>query len=51
MTGARHLEHGRPAIKFNGTAKKRMQQLGVSAVWLSISYEKSYSVATVVLET
>lgn len=51
MIGVRHVEHGRPAIEFSGHAKIRSQQLGVCAVWLSISDEKRYSVATVVLET
>jgi holo-[acyl-carrier protein] synthase len=51
MIGVRHLEHGRPAIEFSGTAMQLSQQLGVSAIWLSISDEKRYSVATVVLET
>jgi holo-[acyl-carrier protein] synthase len=51
MIGVRHLEHGRPSIEFSGPAKTRSQQLGVSALWLSISDEKRYSVATVVLET
>jgi len=51
MIGVRHLKHGRPHIVFSGPAKKRSKQLGVSCVWLSISDEKRYSVATVVLET
>jgi holo-[acyl-carrier protein] synthase len=50
MIGVRHLEHGRPDIVFSGRARERSQRLGVSSVWLSISDEKHYSVATVVLE-
>jgi holo-[acyl-carrier protein] synthase len=49
--GVRHLEHGRPVIEFSGPAKKRLQQLGVTTSWLSISDEKYYSVAVVVLES
>lgn len=51
MIGVRHLEHGRPAIEFSGAANERAMHLGVNAVWLSISDEKSCSVATVVLES
>lgn len=50
MIGVRHLEHGRPDIEFSGAAKQRLLQLGANTVWLSISDEKQYSVATVVLE-
>lgn len=51
MIGVRHLDHGRPDIEFSGSAEQRSRQLGVSFIWLSISDEKHYSVATVVLET
>lgn len=50
MIGVRHLEHGRPDLEFNGPARQRSEQLGVTSVWLSISDEKRYSVAAVVLE-
>ena len=41
---------GKPELQLSGHAAERANQLGVTAVWLSISDEQAYACATVVLE-
>ena len=50
MIGVRHDSFGRPLLQFSQLAAEYAQRLGVTAEWLSISDEKYYSVAMVVLE-
>ena len=45
-----HDELGRPLIELSHVAKERADQLGVAASWLSISDEKHYATAFVVME-
>lgn len=45
-----HEASGRPLIELSQAAKKRADELGVAASWLSISDEKHYATAFVVLE-
>ena len=45
-----HDELGRPVIVFYEEAKQRADQLGADVSWISISDEKSYAVAFVVME-
>lgn len=45
-----HDESGRPLVKLYLAAKKRAERLGVRATWLSISDEKNYATAFVVME-
>lgn len=42
--------HGRPELTLLDGAKARADQLGVSHVWLSISDEQAFAMATVILE-
>ncbi|PWV63365.1 holo-ACP synthase [Plasticicumulans acidivorans] len=48
--GVAHDVLGRPLLCWHGAARARCEQLGVSASWLSISDERDYAVACVVLE-
>ena len=50
MIGVRHDSLGRPLLELSLVAAEYAQRLGVTAGWLSISDEKNYSVAMVVLE-
>ena len=50
MIGVGHDESGRPLIELFQAAKNRADQLGVVASWLSISDEKHYATAFVVME-
>jgi len=50
MIGVGHDELGRPLIELSQVAKERADQLGVKASWLSISDEKHYATAFVVME-
>jgi holo-[acyl-carrier protein] synthase len=43
-------ELGRPLLTLVDAAKARADQLGVNAVWVSISDEVDYATATVILE-
>ena len=45
-----HDESGRPLVELSQVAKNRADELGVSASWLSISDEKHYATAFVVME-
>lgn len=48
-----HIEHdefGKPLLSFTGAAALRAQVLGVSVINISISDERDYAVATVILE-
>ncbi|MBW8189582.1 holo-ACP synthase [Neiella marina] len=42
---------GRPLLSLSGQAKTLANQRGVSACWLSLSDERHYALATVVLES
>ena len=44
-------ESGKPAATLSGAAKKTAAQLNVNRIHLSISHERHYATATVVLET
>lgn len=46
-----HNDLGAPLLKFSGFALERCEQLGVKHVHLSVSDERHYAVATVILET
>lgn len=50
MIGIGHDESGRPLIELSQAAKARADQLGMTASWLSISDEKHYATAFVVME-
>ncbi len=43
-------ELGQPQLKFQETALKLASELGVTNIWLSLSDELDYALATVVLE-
>lgn len=45
-----HDNLGRPGVVFYKEARHRARQIGVDVSWISISDEKSYAVAFVVLE-
>ncbi|GHG65150.1 holo-[acyl-carrier-protein] synthase [Alishewanella longhuensis] len=42
--------YGKPELTLSGYAAELAAQMGVSAVWLSISDEQAYACATVILE-
>ncbi len=44
-------EQGKPAICVHGQTKSKLEQLGIRHIFISISDEKDYAVAQVVLET
>lgn len=46
-----HDESGRPIIILHNEAKKKAESMGVDVSWVSISDEKSYAVAFVVMES
>ena len=50
MIAVGHDESGRPLVELALAAKTRADQLGVVASWLSISDEKHYATAFVVME-
>ena len=50
MIAVAHDESGRPLIEMSQAAQLRADELGVSASWLSISDEKHYATAFVVME-
>ena len=41
---------GRPYIQFYGKAKERAEQLGVTCIHVTISHERHYAIANVILE-
>lgn len=41
---------GKPVLKLTGSTKSKSEKIGVKSIFLSISHEKDYSVAQVVLE-
>ena len=43
-------ESGAPHLTCSGNAAARMLKLGAGAVWVSISHERDYATATVILE-
>lgn len=43
-------EAGAPQMTVSGAAKKRMEEMGARKIMLSISHERSYAVAMVILE-
>jgi len=45
-----HDELGKPVVKVQGEVKSRLDSLGVNSVWISISDDSGYAVATVILE-
>ena len=45
-----HDAAGRPLIELSDLAKQRAEQIGMQASWLSISDEKHYATAFVVME-
>ena len=46
----RSRKNGAPYIEASGAAKKRMEDIGAKHIWVTISHERDYVVATVVLE-
>jgi holo-[acyl-carrier protein] synthase len=46
----RHDSKGAPSLKLEGNAGARARELGVTSAWLTISDEREYAVAFVVLE-
>lgn len=46
----RNDAHGKPELLLSGRAAELATELGVTAVWLSISDEQAYACATVVIE-
>ena len=50
MICIRHDDSGRPLIELSQAAKLRADQLAVVTSWLSISDEKHYATASVVME-
>ncbi|UCB54403.1 MAG: holo-ACP synthase [Thiotrichales bacterium] len=51
MIGVRHDSNGRPLLELSSDAAAYAGKLGVARRWLSISDEKNYSIAMVVLES
>ena len=45
-----HTEEGAPRLIFQGRALEQARRLGVAHSWISISHERNYAVAIVVLE-
>ena len=45
-----HEESGRPVLRLSGAALRRFQALGGQRVHLSLSHERKYAVAVVILE-
>ncbi len=43
-------DKGRPVVSVTGNAEKTLNALGVSRIHVSISHERDYAVATVILE-
>ncbi len=43
-------ERGKPYIKLNGSAKDYMERIGATKIQASISHERDYSVAVVIVE-
>jgi len=41
---------GAPGIEAGGAAKRRMAALNADKIWISISHERDFAVATVILE-
>ncbi|PTW00524.1 holo-[acyl-carrier-protein] synthase [Halanaerobium saccharolyticum] len=41
---------GKPEVKLSGSTAVRAQELGVSSIFISISHEKDFSIAQVVME-
>lgn len=41
---------GKPYIQFYGKAKERAEQLGATHVYVTISHERQYAIANVILE-
>ncbi len=48
--GITHNDRGAPLLHYTATAKVLSERMGVTRSWLSISDEKEYAVAMVVLE-
>lgn len=46
-----HDEMGKPGIQLIGEAKKRYSQLGASRIWITLSDDSGFAMATVILET
>ena len=44
-----NASQGRPFVKVSGTAKQRMDELGVTEVHISISHDTDYAIGQVVL--
>ena len=45
-----HTDEGAPRLFFQGKALEQARRLGVAHSWISISHERNYAVAIVVLE-
>jgi holo-[acyl-carrier protein] synthase len=43
-------DNGKPALKATGIAKQFLDNLGPTALWLSLSHTKDYAMAVVVIE-
>ncbi|MCA8916238.1 MAG: holo-ACP synthase [Planctomycetes bacterium] len=48
--GVENNEDGKPALVITGEAKSRLDGLGPSSLWLSMSHTREYATATVVIE-
>lgn len=51
MICIRHDDHGRPELELTAAARQAARSMGHARSWLSISDERNYSVAVVVLES
>lgn len=48
--GVLNTEEGKPALDVTGEAKRLLDGLGPSFLWLSLSHTREYATATVVIE-
>lgn len=48
--GVVHLESGAPEYQLTGAALEAVQQLGIQALWLSLTHEDDHAAAVCVLE-
>ncbi len=45
-----NAESGKPELFVSGASKEKLDRLGASKIWLSISHSEEYAVAQVILE-
>lgn len=46
-----NAESGKPELVVTGNAKKKIDRLGATTIWVSISHSEEYAVAQVILES